>query len=193
MSSPQFIHVNDLKPEARLDFDTIIWDLDGTLYPINQVKKRAIAAATRKPSIFYLAARFYWLEYRINRQRQSNQFKLNFEELEMVQPLINQHLTPDLVPKTVLSQMQSAAGKQQIVVSEYPIKDKLERLGLGQYIEAAYSCPVDFKCWKPNPVCAQKFLQKQGISPRFCVIGDRLDTDLIFYENLMSCFATGYF
>ncbi|MBC76660.1 MAG: hypothetical protein CME64_11655 [Halobacteriovoraceae bacterium] len=184
-----FIHIKKLgkcfvKPE---DYDSIVWDLDGTLYSIPALKLKIIKSLY-KFSVLKNVLNFFRTESIIQKERQKHLFGLQEykHEFYAMQSFINSYLDQALVKPEALQLALEARNHNlnQLVVSEYPIGNKLELLGINEHFHGAYSCCEDMGCWKPAEKTARFVLSKLGNPKRVLVIGDRDDTDGKLAENI---------
>jgi len=115
---------------------------------------------------------------KLEKERIANEFHVDLyqEDFDRLQHFINKHLSTDLVlPESlvILKQAQEL-DIRQIVISDFPIADKLEKLDLTGYFDKTIGCADEIKCWKPH----FSILEYVGQIPYpFVVIGDRYDTD----------------
>ncbi|MCO4755894.1 MAG: HAD-IA family hydrolase [Bacteriovoracaceae bacterium] len=185
----KFIHINDLeKEQVEPDqYSIIIWDLDGTLYCMKSLKKKIIQSLFRPKNIIEVL-RFFKVEGVIQKQRQSRLFDMKSyrQDYLKMQSFINSYLEHDLVLSKSLKLIKKAhkANIKQVVISEYPISDKLKTLKLDEYFESSFSCSEDMNCWKPSAMAAKFVMNEFGEQDSILVIGDRVDTDGELAKNL---------
>lgn len=105
-----------------------------------------------------------------------------------MQEFINYYISPDIYNNYAIKHLDRfhQLSKNQYVLSEYPIADKLERLELTKYFKKSFSSPDDFKCWKPNPSMADQLVKMINLTEGFIIIGDRDDTDGVLYQNILN-------
>jgi len=188
----KFFHITNIESIDldQLNIEYVLWDLDGTLYLIEDIVSMIKKSLIFNPLNLLEILNFKKTENIISKQRLNNSFDLttiknNFERMQL---FINKFITNDLLHKESAQLLQIFNKKQikQICVSEYPIADKLDRLGIKHYFKASHSSPDDYFHWKPNPLMAKKLLDQYDLRKGFIIIGDRVDTDGALFDNLMN-------
>lgn len=184
-----FIHIKDLgKKKVKSEaYDSIVWDLDGTLYSIPALKFKIIKSLY-KFSVLRNVLNFFRTEALIQKEREAHEFSLNKykDDFYTMQRFINSYLDQALVKPEALQLALQARNHNlnQLVVSEYPIGNKLELLEVVEYFQGAFSCSEDMGSWKPSEKTAHFVLSKLGNAQRILVIGDREDTDGEMAKNI---------
>lgn len=184
-----YIHIRDLSEKniCLANYDSIIWDLDGTLYSIAALKLKIFKTLYRF-SVFKNIYNFFQTEKLIQKERESHGFGLDLyrDNFYTMQEFINSYLNKSLVrPEAIqLAKVASNHKLNQLVVSEYPIGNKLELLEVVEYFQGAFSCSEDMGSWKPSEKTAHFVLSKLGNAQRILVFGDREDTDGEMAKNI---------
>tara|TARA_B100001971_G_C18268036_1_gene596430 strand:+ start:8034 stop:8630 length:597 start_codon:yes stop_codon:yes gene_type:complete len=185
----RYINVKEKNWDLSGNYHLILWDLDGTLYSIPKLVKKIKRRLIFKPLNLFEITNFKKTEHKISKERRDDSYHLEnyHEDFQRMQDFINDHLHESLILEKSRDAFEkfNHEGIEQIVVSEYPISDKLEILGLKKYFSAAYSSPVDFQCWKPNKKMAKNLIQMHDFSRGLILFGDRDDTDGVLFQNLL--------
>ena len=185
----RYINVKSKNWDLSGEFHLVLWDLDGTLYSIPKLVSRIKKKLLFKPFNLLEIQNFKKTEKKISKERVNHTYFLDQYENDFnrMQGFINDHLHESLI-----LQKSEAAFKdfhqrniEQIVVSEYPIAQKLKILNLESYFKHAYSSPVDFQCWKPNQRMAKELINMHDFSRGFILFGDRDDTDGVLFDNII--------
>ena len=190
-----------------LPFKAVIWDLDGTLYQQAPLRRRMLwelSKASLGQSPAKTARMFRWLKtFREVREelRSLGQAEGSLESIQFAEPaqrlgvpaeplekLVRQWmwqkplpflkgaLRQDVVP--VLEELKGR-GIPMGVFSDYPVKEKLQALGLDGYfsVQMAATDP-EINAFKPHPRGFQAAAEALGVPDANCLfVGDRMDVD----------------
>jgi len=180
-------------------YNTLIIDLDGTLYFQNHVRLRMALSIL----IFCITHPFKWQEIflvRDYRRHYSNGIK-HFERcsllaqkyhlyINQVEDIINKWMVERPLPfvrkfrdKRLISLLENCRthGFKLFVYSDYPVADKLEALGFTP--DVAYSAD-DVGCLKPSPDGLLHILKENNVKASDCLfIGDKFEKDGKCAEN----------
>ena len=186
------------------DIDVIIFDLDGTLYPLYQLKFNLIALAFRHPIAGYKFFRARTLMRKVNYSTDTFTSRANFllRQAELV------HKTPKYFDKYIYRYIDDRpfqlkafkgceeyldylkkTGRRLYVYSDFPIGNKLDELGLEKYFDAAYSSE-EAGFLKPDTRGFQFLKSKfEFEASRTLFVGDRDFTDVQFALNCLMRYA----
>ena len=172
-----------------LDYDTIIVDLDGTLYYQQPVRLAMALTLARR---FYrmkeiLVVRKYRKLYAQGLSEEDRLARLPetapriIRDWMILRPLPFLKKYKDLRLIALLSNCMEH-GKKVLVYSDYPVTEKLQALGF--HPDAAFSAE-DIGCLKPDHTGILQELHSRHLSLDTClVIGDRDDKDGQLARNL---------
>lgn len=190
----RYIHINKLNPHETdwTQFKLIIWDLDGTLYDMGKIKRKIQRASFLNLKVTVGIINFLSVVRKLEKERIKGAFNVPSyqEQFNKLQVFINSFISPDLVlPKAhEVLDIAMVRNINQVVISDFPIADKLERLKLSHYFSEALGCAEEIQCWKPHMNIYQAMEDLLVDHLPFVVIGDRDDTDgkmfSLFIENL---------
>jgi FMN phosphatase YigB (HAD superfamily) len=180
---------NDLYEKAveldeRHDFQTLVWDLDGTLYQTSAIKRKLFWK-------WIFNSRFRRdtkeLQQRIIQFRNEDDAELNFmQELIEFNSLIATKLSEQMVPQTVMSTLNYFANKnvKQVLITDLPDAGKLASLGCEHFFSDIIECISQFQCLKPSSKLITPLNDIIGPS-HFLFIGDRTDTDKALFKRYL--------
>ena len=185
-----------------LDFDLIIWDLDGTLYYQKEFRKKMAEIIIRE--LLFTPKRwkelFLILHYRRLREKwdpldeekdlEKRQYKeaglrfgLSSEETKKVienwmqeKPLYYLREYRDEKAAQIIQQLQKE-NKRVVVYSDYPTDRKLKSLEI--LVDDSFSPDQpEIGCLKPNPKGLEFIIKKYGVEKtKVLMIGDRWEKD----------------
>jgi len=176
-----------------------ILDLDGTLYyqmPVRLCMALLLALQCFLPSglrtlRLILAARKLYEQSLGETERISVLAERFHIGVEAVQTMINEWMVEKPLPfvrlfrdRRLIADMEWARqhGIMLIVLSDYPVAEKLTALGFRP--DSAYSAQ-ELGCLKPCPDGLLRVLKDLGLTPQDCLlIGDRVDKDGRLAENI---------
>lgn len=171
------------------DYKAIIVDLDGTLY----YQKPVHFAMIREMIVHFWRLHDFVIIYKYRRL-----YERGYSESERIASLPTDcsnviHKWMVSIPRQYISRYRDDAliyllqkvirqGVPVIVLSDYPVEDKLQALEFAP--NYAFSAN-DTGCLKPKPDGIRKILSSMGIAPKEClVIGDRPEKDGLLAQNL---------
>lgn len=162
-------------------FKLLIWDLDGTLYDMAKIKRKIqqsclFSFKNTRGVLNYLSVIKKLEAERLKGEFHVSEYQHQFDEL---QKFINSYLSDDLVLPAAKNVLDIAKVREipQVVISDFPIADKLKRLKLDHYFIEALGCSDELNCWKPHVRIYQAMEDLLIEHIPFAVIGDRVDTD----------------
>ena len=185
----RYINIKKDNWDTTGTFSLVVWDLDGTIYSIPKLVKKIKKNTLFKPFNLFEIQNFKKTEKKISKERRNNTYYLEsyINDFQRMQKFINSFLHESVLSEKSLELIKDFHRRniEQIVVSEYPIANKLAQLGIEKYFKNSYSSPDDFKCWKPNPKMAKEIIDLHDFSNGFLIFGDRDDTDGVLFKNIL--------
>ncbi|MEM9170419.1 MAG: HAD family hydrolase [Pseudomonadota bacterium] len=183
-----------------------VFDMDGTLYRQGPMRLRMAAELAGDAALRLSTRRLAVIKaYRRLREEAADDERGDFEAHVVsrvadkcgVSEAEVQTIVDDWIHRRPLKHLRACAvpglhaafaalrrsGRTTAVLSDYPVADKLEALGVEPDLAASASSPGVGKM-KPNPAGLERLMASVGVAPdETLMIGDRLDRDVAAAER----------